>query len=293
MAAIKEDKTAKRKVQTSNVVAVVSISLMLFMLGILGVIVLYAQILSVYVKENFELMVFMKDDAKEVDILKLQKFLDAEDFVRATEYITKERAAEIMTEEVGSDFVDFLGTNPLHPSLNIRIKADYLETDSLKKIEAQILGNDIVQEVSYQESLIKDIQKNIRRIGFVLLLFCGMLSIVAIAVINNTIRLSVYSKRFLIRSMQLVGATQRFIRRPFVVVGILRGIVGALIANAMLVGVVLFIRNEMPELFDMQQVELLAALFFFVILLGIVISWISTVMAVRRYLRLNMEELYY
>lgn len=293
MAAIKEDKTAKRKVQTSNLVAVVSISLMLFMLGFLGLIVLYAQILSVYLRENFEVMVIMKEDAKEVDILRLQKFLDAEDFARATEYVTKEKAAEIMTEEVGSDFVDFLGTNPLHASLDIRIKADYLEPDSLLKIKEQILKNDIVQEVSYQEALIKDLQKNTRRIGFVLLLICGMLSIVAIAVINNTIRLSVYSKRFLIRSMQLVGATQRFIRRPFVISGILRGIFGALVADAMLVGVVLFIRSQMPVLFDMQQLEILAVLFFFVILLGIVISWLSTAMAVRRYLRLNMEELYY
>lgn len=293
MATIKEDKTAKRKVQASNLVAVVSISLMLFMLGFLGLIVLYAQILSVYLKENFEVMVIMKEDAKEVDILKLQKFLDAEDFAHSTEYVTKEQAAEIMIEEVGSDFVDFLGTNPLHASLDIRIKASHLDADSLKRIKEELLQNDIVQEVSYQEALIRDLQKNTRRIGFVLLIICAMLSIVAIAVINNTIRLSVYSKRFLIRSMQLVGATQRFIRRPFVVSGILRGIFGALMADAMLVGVVLFIRNQMPMLFDMQQLEILAVLFFFVILLGIVISWLSTTMAVRRYLRLNMEELYY
>lgn len=293
MATLKEDKTAKRKVLSSNLIAVISISLVLFMLGFLGLIVLSAQALSTYVKQNIGFSVIMKEDVKEVDIVKLQKYLDASDFTRSTEYIDRDEAAKILQEDLGEDFVEFLGYNPLLNSIDVHLKAQYAETDSLKKIETELLANPLVKEVFYQRSLVDVINSNIRKMSFVILVFCIMLAIVAIALINNTIRLSVYSKRFLIRSMQLVGATQSFIRRPFVVNGIYRGILGAIVANAMLVGVLLFIRNQVPEMFGMEQIEIVAILFIIVILLGIVISWISTTMAVRRYLRLNMEELYY
>lgn len=293
MATIREDKTAKRKVLSSNLIAVISISLVLFMLGFLGLIVLSAQALSTYVKQNIGFSVIMKEDVKEVDIVKLQKYLDAADFTRSTEYINRDEAAKILKEDLGEDFVEFLGYNPLLNSIDVHLKAQYAETDSLKKIEEELLANSLVKEVFYQRSLVDVINSNIRKMSFVILVFCILLAIVAIALINNTIRLSVYSKRFLIRSMQLVGATQAFIRKPFVINGIYRGIVGAIVANAMLVGVLLFIRNQIPEMIGIEQIEIVAILFIIVILLGIVISWISTSMAVRRYLRLNMEELYY
>lgn len=293
MAIIKEDKTANRKVLSSNLIAVISISLVLFLLGSLGLIVLSAQALSTYVKENIGFSVIMKEDVKEVDIVKLQKYLDASDFTRSTEYIDREEAAAILQKDLGEDFVEFLGYNPLLNSIDVHLKAEYAESDSLKAIETELLANPLVKEVFYQRSLVDVINKNIRKMSFVILIFCVLLSIVAIALINNTIRLSVYSKRFLIRSMQLVGATQSFIRRPFVINGIYRGIVGAICANAMLVGVLFFIRNQVPEMIGQEQIEIVAILFIIVILLGIVISWISTALAVRRYLRLNMEELYY
>ena len=168
--------------------------------------------------------------------------------------------------------MDFLGYNPLLSSVDVKLHADYAHPDSLSTISADLEENEMVKEVFYQESLVNLINRNIRRMGVVILVFCGMLSLVAIALINNTIRLSVYSKRFLIRSMQLVGATQGFIRKPFVINGVLRGIVGALVANGMLLGVILFIRREAPELFARQPLEITAILFSIVVLLGIVIS---------------------
>ncbi len=293
MAAIKEDKTAKRKVLSSNLIAVISISLVLFLLGLLGLLLLSTQAVGNYVKENIGFSIIMKEDVKEVDIVKLQKYLDAADFVRSTEYIDRDEAAEILKKDLGEDFVEFLGYNPLLNSIDVHLKAQYAETDSLKKIEAELMENSIVKEVFYQRSLVDVVNNNIRKASFWILFFCALLSVVAIALINNTIRLSVYSKRFLIRSMQLVGATQSFIRKPFVVEGIYRGIIGAVAANAMLFGIMLFISRQVPEMVGRQQLEIVAILFIIVILLGIVISWISTSLAVRRYLRLNIEELYY
>lgn len=288
-----EEKVHKRKIRSSNLQAVVSISLVLFMLGILGLIMLYAQTLSIYVKENIGFSVIMKDNTKEVDIMQMQKFMDASPYVKSTEYINKDEAAERLKKDLGEDFVDFLGYNPLLPSIDVRLKAVYANPDSLAKIEATLLEDSKVHEIYYQKSLVEVINRNVRRMGIVILLFCGLLSIIAVALINNTIRLSVYSKRFIIKSMQLVGATQAFIRKPFVISGIVRGIIGALIANLMLFGVILYVKQAAPELFALQELVITAILFTGVIVSGALISWLSTTFAVRKYLRLKGDDLYY
>lgn len=288
-----EEKAHKRKVLSSNVTAVVSISLVLFLLGILGLIMLYAQTLSIYVKENIGFSVILKDNTKEVDILQMQKFMDASAFVKSTEYITKEEAAERLKKDLGEDFVDFLGYNPLLSSIDVRLKADYANPDSIAIIEANLLKDAKVQEIYYQKSLVEVINRNVRKLSIVILVFCGLLSIVAIALINNTIRLSVYSQRFIIKTMQLVGATQAFIRKPFVINGIVRGIIGAGIANLMLLGVIYFVKREAPELFALQEFLITAILFTGVIAAGGLISWLSTTFAVRKYLKLKGDDLYY
>jgi cell division transport system permease protein len=288
-----EELAHKRKVRNSNISAVVSISLVLFLIGILGLIMLYAQTLSIYVKENIGLSVIMKDNTKEVDILQLQKFMDASPNVKSTEYITKEEAAARLKTDLGEDFVEFLGYNPLLPSIDVRLKAAYATPDSLAKMEAKLLEDPKVHEVYYQKSLVEVINRNVRKMSFFILIFCGLLSIVAVALINNTIRLSVYSKRFIIKSMQLVGATQEFIRKPFVITGIVRGIIGAVIANIMLLGVIFFVKREAPELFALQEFIITAILFTGVIAAGALISWLSTTFAVRKYLKLKGDDLYY
>ncbi|MCK4289010.1 MAG: hypothetical protein KAW86_07390, partial [Bacteroidales bacterium] len=183
--------------------------------------------------------------------------------------------------------------NPLLPSIDLRLKAEYANIDSLAIIEKDLLANKNVKEVFYQKSLVHLINKNLRRISIIILGFSILLLIIAIALINNTIRLSVYSKRFLIKSMQLVGATQAFIRRPFILKGILHGILGAFIAILLLVGILYFSQQEIPELVNLQDADLFISIFGFVILLGIIISWMSTFFAVKKYLNLKADSLYY
>ena len=270
----------------------VSISLVLFTLGILGIIILNARQLSNYVKENIELSIILDDKAKEADIIQLQKKLDAAAYTKSTEYVTKEEAAEDLQKELGEDFVSFLGYNPLFPSLDVRLHADYANSDSLEFIEKNLSESKIVKEIHYQRSLIDMINENIKMLSIILLVFTGLLFLVAVALINNTIRLSLYSKRFLIKTMQLVGATRSFVRRPFVFKGMANGFYGGLIAVCLLAAMLYVSSIKIPELFAIQQLELIAILFGIIILVGIFISWISTIFAVNKYLRLKVDDLY-
>ncbi len=288
-----EEKYSRRRYQSSYITTVVSITLVLFMLGILGLIVLHAKKLSDYVKENIGIRVYMKENVKEAGILQLQKLLDASDFVKSTEYITPEQAARELTEELGEDFIDFLGYNPLPPSIDLRLKAGYANIDSLLMIENKLLDNSNVKEIFYQKSLVHLINQNIRKVGIVILGFSALLLFIAIALINNTIRLSVYARRFLIKSMQLVGATQGFIHRPFILKGIAQGLYSSLIAILLLGGILYLSQQEFPDLVNLQDFQLFLSLFVIVTLLGIIISWASTFLAVRKYLRIKGDNLYY
>ena len=263
------------------------------MLGLLGIIILNTRQLSNNVKENIGFQVILNDSVKDVDVAKMQKTLDASVYVKSTEFITKEEAAARLQKDLGEDFIDFLGFNPLLSSINVHLKAEYANADSLAWIEKDMLETKLVKEVIYQKSLVSIINENVQKISLVILGFSSLLMIIALALINNTIRLSIYSKRFIIKTMQLVGATQGFIRRPFVLNGIKHGIYGAIIAILMLIGVLYFAQKQMPELAELQDQNMLATLFGLVIILGILISWISTSLAVRKYLRLKSDELYF
>jgi cell division transport system permease protein len=287
------DKYSKRKLIGSAITTVISLSLVLFMLGLLGITVLNARKLSNDVKENIGIQIILNDNAKEVSVQWLLKTLDATGYVKSTEFITKEEAATRLQNDLGEDFIDFLGYNPLLASINVHLKAEYANNDSLLWIERELLGYKPVKEVIYQKSLINSINENLKKIGLVIMVFSGLLMVIALALINNTIRLSIYSKRFIIKTMLLVGATQGFIRRPFVYKGIKHGIYASLISILMLIGVLYFAQTQMPELKELQDEKMLSTLFGLVTVVGIIISWISTSMAVRRYLRLKSENLYY
>ncbi len=287
------DKYSKRRLTGSTITTVVSLSLVLFMLGLLGIIILNAKKLSDHVKENIGFQIILNENAKEADIAKLQKTLDVSSYVKSTEFVTKEEAAKRLQEDLGEDFISFLGFNPLLASINVHLKAEYANSDSVSWIEKEIIDTHLAKEVIYQKSLINNINESVQKISLVILFFCSLLMVVALALINNTIRLSIYSKRFIIKTMQLVGATQGFIRRPFVINGIKHGIYGAIIAILLLLGLLNFAQKQLPELRELQDERMLLYLFGSVIVMGIIISWISTSLAVRKYLRLKSDDLYY
>jgi cell division transport system permease protein len=262
------------------------------MLGLLGLIVLHAEKLSDYVKENIGFSVIVKENITEPSILEFQKKLDAEPFVKSTHFITKEQAAEDLTKELGEDFVDFLGYNPLLSSIDIRLNAEYANNDSLKVLEHKLLKNNLVKEVFYHKSLVDAVNKNIRRISLVILSFSVILLLISIALINNTIRLSVYSKRFIIKTMQLVGATRTFISRPFILRSLIHGLVSSLIAISLLVVVIYFSRKTLPEIVDLQDIDLFLSVFGIVTIIGMVITGLSTILAVGRYLNMKSYKVH-
>ena len=289
----KESKQIQKRLRSSYVTSIISISLVLCMLGSIGILSLTAHRISRYVKENIGFSVFLKDQVKEADVYRLQKTLDAEFYVRETRYITKDDAAKEFSEELGEDFVGFLGFNPLSASIEIKLDARYSNNDSLQIIENHLITFEEVKEVSYQKSMIHLINENIEKISLFILAFSLLLIVIAVSLINNTIRLSVYSRRLLIRTMQLVGATNTFIRRPFLWRSALHGICSAFLAMTMLVSALYWAENQVEGILSVTDVQLLGGLFLIVFFSGICLSLISTFFAVNKYLNIKTDKLYY
>ncbi len=288
-----ENGSSKTKLRSSYVTLVVSVSLVLFLLGILGLVLINAKELSDYFRESLSFSVILDDDAKEADIRMLQKDLDAKYYVKSTEYISKEVAAAKMQEELGEDFISFLGDNPLPSSIDVYLVSNYTSPDSVTKIEKYILEYPFVKEVYYQESLLFLINENVRKISLFLLVISAFLFLIALTIINNTIRLAVYSRRFLIRTMQLVGATRSFIRRPFIIQSAFHGFIAALIAIILLMIMLYLIEREFFMLFTLESTILLIFLGGAIIIVGILINMISTFFSVNRYLDISEDKLYY
>ncbi|NLV19824.1 MAG: cell division protein FtsX [Bacteroidetes bacterium] len=284
---------SKAKLRSSYLTLIVSVSLVLFLLGILGLVLINAKELSDYFRESLSFSVWLKDDTKEADIRMLQKDLDAKHYVKSTEYVSKEEAAANMTEELGEDFITFLGDNPLPPSIDVYLLSSYTVPDSVSKIEKYILQYPFVKEILVPESLLFLINENVKKVSLFLLVVSSFLFLISITIINNTIRLSVYSKRFLIRTMQLVGATRAFIRRPFILQSAFHGFLAALIAITLLMALLYLIEKEFFMMFTFESTELLVLLGAVLILTGIIINIISTWFSVNRYLSISEDKLYY
>jgi len=282
--------TQKIKTKSVYVSTVISIALVLLVTGMLGLLLVHAKNLSKYVKENIVLNVIVNDGTSEGDVLSLQKDLEKDPYVLRTEYISKELAAKNLKEDLGEDFVQYLGHNPLLPSLDVYMKENYANTDSIKTFIEKISKNNKIKEVVYQESLIDMVNKNVRIIGMIVLAFAVL--IIAVALINNTIRLAIYSQRFLIKSMQLIGATKNFIRKPFITYGIIHGLLGSLIAILLLILTLKFAQQQIPELVFLRNWFEFAVIFLGVILIGILISGLSTYFAVTKYLKAQSNDLY-
>ena len=289
-----ERNSSNRRVAGSYAMSLVSIMLVLFLLGAFAIFMMHAQKLSNHVKENIGFEIVMNSDVKEANILRLQKELDAMPAVKSTEYITKEEAISRLSEDLGEDFLQWLGNeeNPLLPSIDVRFHAAYANTDSIAVIEAMILENTDVKEVYYQKSLVDLINHNIRKIAIILMVISLILLIIAIALIRNTIRLSIYSKRFLVRSMQLVGATESFIRRPFLKQGVSQGFFGGLLADVFLVAILYAVSKRVPDLALIQDNTIIALILVGIVILGMLLAWFSTRSALDKFLKADLDKLY-
>lgn len=287
-----EKERSKVRVKTTYISTIISTSLVLFLLGMLAMMLLNAKVLSDYVKENIGFSLYLIEEVKSERLESLKSSLKDKVYSDRIEFTSKEDAAKLLEKDLGEDFVDFLGYNPLTASIDVYLRADYAVPDSISWIEAELKRSPLVKEVVVQRDLITEVNKNIQKISLVLFVFSILLLIVVIALINNTIRLAIYSKRFLIKTMQLVGATSTFIRRPFVSRGILNGFISSLIAIALLLTVMYSVQQNIPEFIELQNINVYLILFALVILMGILISWISTVLAVRKFLRLQSGDLY-
>lgn len=287
-----EEKYNKRRYKTAYGTTVVSISLVLFMLGLMALMAYHARKLSDFVKENIGFTVIIKENVDERQILEFKSDLDNKSFVKSTTYISREEAAKKMIVELGEDFVGFIGYNPLPPTIIIHIVAAYTTDGNLQLIEKEIRKSDLVKDVDYQKSMVSLINNNIAKISYGILAFAALLLIISVILIYNTIRLAVYSKRMLIKSMLLVGATQSFIRKPFIITGIWQGVLGGIIACVLLVAVLVFIRQKLPELAVIQDSWFVGVLFAGEIVFGVFLTWFSNFFAVKKYLNINSDELY-
>ena len=271
----------------------ISTTLVLLLLGLVVVFVLGAHNLSVYVKENINFSILISDDMKESDILKLQKKLDKEPFVKETEYISKKQALREQTEAMGTDPQEFLGYNPFTASIEIKLHSDYANSDSIAKIEKKIKRNTNIQEVLYQKDLIDAVNDNIRNISLMLLGLAVILTFISFALINNTIRLTIYSKRFLIHTMKLVGASWSFIRRPFLRRNFWIGVLSAVIADAVLWGAAYWLVSYEPELIRVITPEVMLLVSIAVLVFGVLITWLCALLSINKYLRMKASTLYY
>lgn len=275
------------------VTSCISTTLVLLLLGLVVFFVLAARNLSVYVKENINFSIVISDDMKERDILHLQKRLNGEPFVKSTEYISKKQALEEQTEAMGTDPQEFLGYNPFSASIEVKLKSDYANADSIAKIEKQIRRNTDIQDVLYQKDLVDAVNDNIRKISLLLLGLAVILALISFALINNTIRLAVYSKRFLIHTMKLVGASWGFIRRPFLRRNFWIGVLSAALADGLLWATATWLVEREPELVKVITPEVMLLVSVAVLVFGVLITWLCALLSVNKYLRMKAGALYH
>lgn len=287
------EKYQKRRLISSYFSVVISIALVLFLMGMLGLLVLNTKKVADHFKEQIALTVYLKDTAKEVEIEELKKSLAMAEYTKSSTYVSKEEAAEEHSKEIGEDFMEFLGYNPLQNSIDVYMNADYVSSEQVDEIAAELTAKSFVDEVVYDKPLISLLNDNVKKISFWVLVASAIFTFIAVLLINSSIRLSVYSKRFIIKTMQMVGATKGFIRRPFIWQSVKLGIIGAVLALIGMAAVLYYLNNSFPELNLAGDVKLLFGLFAGVFIMGILITWLSTFFATSRFLNLKTDELYY
>lgn len=287
------DSFQKRRLRSSYASVVISIALVLFIVGVLGLVVLKSTKVANHFKEEIVMSLFFKDEVTKKQIEQFRESLLKEKFTKTIYYISKKEAAIAYEKDLGEDFLQFLGENPLKNGVDLYLKADFVTPEKMTELERQFNKNNLIIDVSYDKPLVKQLTKNIKRISFWLLILSGFLGLVAIILINSSIRLSIYAKRFNIKTMQMVGATKSFIRRPFIWQSIKLGLVGAFVALIGIAVVVYYINKYVPTLELLKDYTTLAYVGVGVLFISFVITWISTYFATQRFLNLQTNDLYY
>ncbi len=284
----------KRRLFSSYFWVVVSLFLVLFMMGLLGFFLLNSQKLANFFREQVPMSIYFKEGVRDVEMKQLEKTLQMADYVKSAVFVSSEEGAEKTKEELGEDFIATLdGFNPIPNSIDIRLNADYVTTEEIQQIADDLASRSYVQEVSFDKPLVSILNKNVKRITLYMLIVAGLFVFIAFLLINSSIRLSVYAKRFTIKTMQMVGATKGFIRRPFIATSIRLGMIAAVLALALLAVVIYYADEAIPELNILQDYQTLAILFVGVMGFGILISLLSTFFATTRFLNLRTDQLYY
>lgn len=287
-----ENRLIRRRLAGAWLSTVISISLVLLLVGVAGLLVANARSVSDYFKENMQVSVLMKQEVGDDEAMEYVSDLDAKPFIKSTTFVSREQGAKEMTDLLGEDFLNVFEAAPIPVSVDVTLKADYVSSDSLEVVKNEIMKSPLVDEVVYQQSLVDKLNTNLRKISMVLGVFVVLLLFISFVLINNTVRLNVFSRRFTIHTMRLVGATKSFIRAPFLVQAVFQGLFSALLATLMLVGILFFVRSEFAQLFEVFRLDMLLIVIGVEILAGVLICVVSTALVVGRLVSLSKDELY-
>ena len=287
-----ENRLIRRRLAGAWLSTVISISLVLLLVGVAGLLVANARSVSDYFKENMQVSVLMKQEVGDDEAMEYVSDLDAKPFIKSTTFVSREQGAKEMTDLLGEDFLNVFEAAPIPVSVDVTLKAGYVSSDSLEVVKNEIMKSPLVDEVVYQQSLVDKLNTNLRKISMVLGVFIVLLLFISFVLINNTVRLNVFSRRFTIHTMRLVGATKSFIRAPFLVQAVFQGLFSALLATLMLVGILFFVRNEFAQLFEVFRLDMLLIVIGVEILAGVLICVVSTALVVGRLVSLSKDELY-
>lgn len=286
------DNFQKRRLISSYFSVVLSVFLVLFLLGILGLFIINSKKLANDFKENIAMTVFFKNEANDSIVKAFGTQIKASLFVKSYTYVTKEAAAKEHTDIIGEDFMEFLGENPLQNSYDIHLKGDYVIKDSITKIEAGLRKNTMISDIVYDKQLVNLVNDNIKKVSMWILIISGFLAVIAVLLINSSLRLSIHSNRFIIKTMQMVGATKAFIRKPFVMRSIKLGMIGAVLAVLALIGVLIYVETSFPNLGILEDKAMIGLVLLAVLGIGVLITWLSTYFATQRFLNLRTDDLY-
>lgn len=288
-----DNKIMRRRIANAYLSSVISISLVLLLVGVASMLLVNAKGVSDYFKENMQISVLMKQDVSDADALAYRDDLEQERYIKSTTFISREQGQRELADQLGEDFLDVFETSPIPVSVDVTLKAEYVSADSLAMVSKEIAKSSLVDEVVYQQSLVDALNANLGRISVVIAVFIGLLLFISFVLINNTVRLNVFARRFTIHTMKLVGATKSFIRAPFLVQSAFQGIFSAMIANIVLVVMLFVMRNELEQLFRIFRMDLLLIVMGIVLVCGILICLVSTWFVVNKLVALKKDELYY